>query len=95
MTRTRAIHAYTTWPAGFDPWQAKPDPEVADALDALYRRPLTAGAEDSTRRALARRDDDHLAQLLVVLHADNRLVVPDGPGSDPIRIVCTMGATRG
>jgi len=24
VTRTRAIHAYTTWPAGFDPWQAKP-----------------------------------------------------------------------
>ena len=68
------------------------DADVAEALDFLYRRPLTAEAEDRLKRGLALRDDDQLSQLLVVLHADTRLVIPDGPGNDPIRIVCTMGA---
>ncbi len=73
---------------------ATADPYVSEALDALYRRPLTVEADDRIRRALSMRDEDELAQLLVVLHADARLVLPDGPGSDPIRIVCTMGAAR-
>lgn len=70
------------------------DADVAEALDSLYRRPLTAEAEDRLKRALALKDDDQLSQLLVILHADTRLVIPDGPGNDPIRIVCTMGAAN-
>jgi len=68
------------------------DREIAEALDSLYRRPLTVESEERLKRALAAKDDEDLAQLLVVLHADGRLVIPDGPGADPIRIVCTMGA---
>ena len=70
------------------------DPEIAEAMDALYRRPLTVEGEDRLKRGLAAKDDADLAQLLVVLHADGRLVIPDGPGVDPIRIVCSMGAAN-
>lgn len=72
---------------------AASDSDVAEALDALYRRPLTVEAEDRLKRGLASKDDDALAQLLVVLNSDGRLVIAEGPGADPIRIVCTMGAS--
>jgi hypothetical protein len=73
---------------------AMADPDVAKALDSLYRRPLTVEAEDRLKRGLASKDDDALAQLLVIMNSDGRLVIPDGPGADPIRIVCTMGASN-
>lgn len=72
---------------------ATADPDVAEALDSLYRRPLTVDAEDRLKRGLASKDDDALAQLLAILNSDGRLVIADGPGADPIRIVCTMGAS--
>ena len=72
---------------------AAADADVAEALDLLYRRPLLVEAEDRLKRALASKDDEGLAQLLVVMNSDGRLAVPDGPGADPIRIVCTMGAS--
>ncbi len=69
--------------------------EVGDALEALFRRPLTHDAERRLRSALkARFSDDDLGALLALLHRDNRLVVPGGAGSDPIRIVCTMGVSK-
>ena len=68
--------------------------EAGDALDALYRRPLTSESETRLKNALGSRDDDQLSELLVALHSDTRLVVPDGPGNDPIRIVCSMGAAH-
>lgn len=69
--------------------------EIGEALDALFRRPLTRDAERRLKSALATRpSDDDLGDLLVLLHRDNRLVVPDTAGSDPIRIVCTMGVSK-
>ena len=69
--------------------------DVADALDALFRRPLTRDAERRLKSALATRaNDDDLADLVALLHRDNRLVIPDTAGSDPIRIVCTMGVIQ-
>ncbi|MFC7597577.1 helicase-related protein [Terrabacter sp. GCM10028922] len=69
--------------------------EVIDALEALFRRPLTRDAERRLQSALtARSSDDDLGDLLVLLHRDNRLVVADSLGSDPIRIVCTIGVTK-
>ncbi|AFR06253.1 helicase-related protein [Nocardiopsis alba] len=69
--------------------------DVGDALEALFRRPLTREAERRLKSALtARSSDDDLGDLLVLLHRDNRLVVPDAAGSDPIRIVCTMGVSK-
>jgi hypothetical protein len=66
--------------------------DVADALDALFRRPLTRDAEQRLRVGLATRaDDEALADLVTLLHRDGRLVIPDSSGTDPIHIVCTMG----
>lgn len=69
--------------------------DVGEALDALFRRPLTRDAERRLKSALATRADDlDLADLVALLHRDNRLVIPDTAGSDPIRIVCTIGVTQ-
>ncbi len=65
--------------------------EVAEALEALFKRPLTKEAEKRFTTALASRSDlDDLAELLVLLHRDKRLVI-DVSVVDPIHIVCSMG----
>jgi hypothetical protein len=48
-----------------------------------------------TRRAQApdrvrERNNDDLADLLVLLHRDGRLVLTATSGKDPLRIVCSM-----
>jgi superfamily II DNA or RNA helicase len=71
------------------------NPDVGEALDALFRRPLTRDAERRLKSALATRaNDDDLADLVALLYRDNRLVIPATTGSDPIRIVCTMGVIK-
>ncbi|WP_338538288.1 helicase-related protein [Janibacter terrae] len=71
------------------------NPDVGDALDALFRRPLTRDAERRLKSALATRaNDDDLADLVALMHRDNRLIIPDTAGSDPIRIICTMGVIQ-
>lgn len=65
--------------------------EVVDALEAIFTRPLTKEAEKRFTAALAARSDlDDLADLLVLMYRDKRLVV-DIAAVDPIRIVCSMG----
>lgn len=65
--------------------------EVADALEAIFTRPLTKEAEKRFTTALAARSDlDDLADLLVLMHRDKRLVI-DIAAVDPIHIVCSMG----
>lgn len=70
------------------------DAEVSDALDALFRRPLARDAERRIKGAFATgSSNEDIADLIVLLHRDNRLIIPDAAGSDPIRIVCTMGVS--
>ena len=70
-------------------------PEVTEALEALYARPLQTSAERRLRSALKTRpNDDDLGDLLVLLHRDENLVVPDAAGADPLRIVCTLGVVH-
>ena len=66
--------------------------EVERALDALYRLPLTTEAEQKLKIALRSPDSDQLASLVSLLNEDGRLVIPD-PEKDPVRIVCSMGAS--
>lgn len=66
--------------------------EMESALEAIYSKPLTAEAEGRLRKALTARTNEDLASLIVALHTDNRLVIEEGAGIDPIRIVCSMGA---
>ena len=88
--RVRRPECGSIWTGSF----ASMSVEAGDALDALYRRPLTLESETRLKNALGSRDDDQLSELLVALHSDSRLVIPDGPGNDPIRIVCSMGAAH-
>lgn len=65
--------------------------EVATALQAIFSKPLSKEAERRFAAALAARTDiDDLAELLVLMHRDKRLVI-DVAAVDPIRIVCSMG----
>ena len=69
--------------------------EVATALEALYATPLTAEAESRLSKALTARSDEDLGTLISALYSDGRLVIQEGPGIDPIRIVCSMGVSNG
>lgn len=62
------------------------------ALDALHRHPLTHEAERMLRRVLASGDIEALGGMLVRLHQDDRLITR-ADGSDPVRIVSSMGIT--
>ena len=66
--------------------------EMAEILELISSRPLTSEAESRLGKALSARSTEDLATLISALNADSRLVLPDLPGSDPIRIVCSMGA---
>jgi superfamily II DNA or RNA helicase len=69
--------------------------EVATALEALYSTPLTAEAESRLSKALSARSDEDLGTLISALYSDGRLIIQEGPGIDPIRIVCSMGVSNG
>lgn len=65
--------------------------DVSEGLEAIFTRPMTKEAEKRFTTALAARSDvDDLADLLVLLHRDRRLVI-DIAAADPIHIVCSMG----
>ena len=67
------------------------------AVDVMYRRPLRQSAADSVNRQIRSEiSDAALAQLVVDLHADDRLCVPgeDLERREP-RIICSLGVFRG
>jgi hypothetical protein len=68
--------------------------ELESAIEAIHSKPLSAEAEGRLRKALTARSDEDLGNLVVALHSDNRLVIEDGQGQDPIRIVCSLGVSR-
>ena len=66
---------------------------VRAAIDAIYQRPLRQSAADSINRQLrAQISDAGLAELVVGLHADDRLCVTgdEQERRDP-RIICSLG----
>jgi hypothetical protein len=69
---------------------ATADADVETALDELFRSPLTSEAEARLKQALRERNNDDLANLLVLLHRDGRLVLTATSTKDPLRIVCSM-----
>jgi len=69
-------------------------PDVERALDAIYGSPLTAEAEARLKVALRERSNNDLAELLALLHRDERLVLPNDGANDPLRIICSMGLVK-
>lgn len=68
--------------------------EVAMALEALFRSPLTTEAERRLSIALSRKDsDEQIGDLIALLDRESRLVLPDRPEDDPVRIVTSLGIT--
>ena len=67
--------------------------ELANALESVFSKPLTSEAESRLSKALGARSDEDLGVLVTALHSDGRLVIQEGPGHDPIRIVCSMGVS--
>jgi hypothetical protein len=71
------------------------DSEVDEAVDALYRSPLTEQAKQALSRALRSRQSEDLAALVVQLHAEGRLSIDTSAEPDDIHIVCSMGFKSG
>jgi hypothetical protein len=68
--------------------------ELANAIESIFSKPLTAEAESRLSKALGARSDEDLGILVTALHLDGRLVLQDLPGQDQIRIVCSMGVSK-
>lgn len=67
--------------------------ELRRALEAIYRAPLTASATDTLNRRLRDRvADEELVEVALNLHAEDQLVIKQGPESsrDP-QIICSLG----
>ena len=69
-------------------------PDVEQALEAIYGSPLTAEAESRLKTALRERSNEDLAELLALMHRDDRLVIPNDSANDPLRIICSMGLVK-
>ena len=68
------------------------DESLNTALDLLHQHPLTHDAERILRKGLAAGDVDSLADSVVRLHSEDRLI-SRADGSDPVHIVSSMGIT--
>ena len=71
-----------------------PSAEVNEAVDALFRAPLTEQAKQALTRAMRERSTEDLIALLVVLHAENRLSIDTQSSDDQLHIVCSMGFVK-
>ncbi|MGE3796262.1 MAG: hypothetical protein AB7G88_00355, partial [Thermomicrobiales bacterium] len=67
------------------------------AINAIYRSPLRSGATDSLNRLLRTgANDEQLANLVVALWEEDKLVVGDDEETDiEPTILCSMGLFRG
>lgn len=68
-------------------------PQLAKAIEEIYRFPLRQSATDTLNRQLrAGITDDKLAELVMALRDDDRLcVVQDDEQSDEPQIICSLG----
>jgi len=68
-------------------------PDLQRALEAIYRYPLRPSARDTLNRQLRLGiDDQRLAELVIALHAEERLCnVEDEPAQGEPQIICSLG----
>ena len=68
-----------------------PDQQANDAIDALFRSPLTEHSKQTLAKAMRDRTSEDILALVVSLHTEGRLTVDSVADDDEIRIVCSMG----
>jgi SNF2 family DNA or RNA helicase len=68
-----------------------PDQQANDAVDALFRSPLTEHSKQTLAKAMRDRTSEDILALVVSLHNEGRLTVDSVADDDEIRIVCSMG----
>jgi len=68
-----------------------PHTHVNEAVEALFKSPLTEHAKQTISRAMRSQRPEDVLALLVTLHSDNRLVINSEGDEDDVRIVCSMG----
>jgi hypothetical protein len=65
--------------------------EVTEAVDSLFRYPLTEYSKQALVRSLKDRQSDDLLSLVVTLHNEGRLVIESIAAIEDIQIVCSLG----
>lgn len=65
--------------------------EVTEAVDSLFRYPLTEYSKQALARSLKDRQADDLLSLVVTLHNEGRLVIESVTAVEDIQIVCSLG----
>lgn len=68
-----------------------PEEKVEEAVDVLYRSPLTEQAKQALARAIRQRTPEDLIALVVTLHEEGSLTVDTSKDPDEVQIVCSMG----
>ena len=68
-----------------------PDLQANDAVDALFRSPLTEHSKQTLAKAMRDRTSEDILALVVSLHNEGRLTVDSVADDDEVRIVCSMG----
>jgi hypothetical protein len=68
--------------------------DVKEAIDRLFKYPLSEYAKQALSRALKDRQEDDLLALVVTLHNEGRLVIEASNNSEDIQIVCSLGYLR-
>jgi hypothetical protein len=72
-----------------------PDEIANEAIDALYRSPLTEHSKQALARAMRDRSSEDILALVVSLHDEGRLTIESVADDDEVRIVCSMGFRKG
>jgi superfamily II DNA or RNA helicase len=72
-----------------------PDEESHEAVDALYRSPLTEHSKQALARAMRDRSPEDVLALVMSLHSEGRLTIDPVSDEDEVRIVCSMGFRKG
>jgi superfamily II DNA or RNA helicase len=70
------------------------DVQINEAVDALFRSPLTEHAKQALSRAMRSQRTEDVLALVVSLHSENRLVIDSEAEEDDVRIVCSVGFAR-
>jgi superfamily II DNA or RNA helicase len=71
-----------------------PDQQANDAVDALFRCPLTEHSKQTLAKAMRDRTSEDILALVVSLHNEGRLTVDSVIDDDEVRIVCSMGFSK-